>query len=116
MFPLKICTFTERWVYKKKQIGTKRLLEFTEIMNQLIESGLSIRDALEVTAEIENTDKTEIKIAQKLLSMINSGKTFSDSVNELTYIFPEFYRGFILIGDKIGSVEKNIPPAYVVSF
>lgn len=109
MFPLKICIFTERWVYKKKQIGTKRLLEFTEIMNQLIESGLSIRDALEVTAEIENTDKTEIKIAQKLLSMINSGKTFSDSVNELTYIFPEFYRGFILIGDKIGSVEEIFP-------
>ncbi len=75
-------------------------------MEQLINSGLSIKDALEVSSLI---NKKNDNISTILFEQIQKGISFAEAVNRLDYIFPPVYRGIISVGDKVGSVEKIFP-------
>ena len=75
-------------------------------MEQLINSGLSIKDALEVSALINNKKSN---ISMLLYEQIKKGISFADAVNNLNMIFPPVYRGIISVGDKVGSIEKIFP-------
>lgn len=76
-------------------------------MEQLINSGLSIKDALEICATINNKNDN---IATLLYEQIQKGVSFADAVNNLNNIFPVLYRGIISVGDKVGSIENIFPP------
>lgn len=78
-------------------------------MEQLIESGLSIKDALEVTANINSKKGKKDDISTAILEKINKGISFTSAINELPEIFPSVYRGIISVGDRVGSVEKIFP-------
>ena len=75
-------------------------------MEQLINSGLSIKDALEISSLINKKNNT---LEATLFEQIQKGVSFADSVQKLDNIFPPVYRGIISVGDKIGSVEKIFP-------
>lgn len=75
-------------------------------MEQLINSGLSIKDALEISSLINK--KTE-NIESLLYRQIQKGISFADAVNKMENVFPPVYRGIIAVGDKVGSVEKIFP-------
>ncbi len=93
---------------KKRFYDSKRVLEFTQIMEQLLASGLSIKDALEVTTVINNK-RNKDDIASILYSKIQKGTSFALAVNEMPLVFSSVYRGIITVGDKVGSVEKIFP-------
>ncbi len=100
--PLEIKHIRNQQNFDKK--NSLKVFEFTQIMEQLISSGLSIKDSLDVLSEVEDNN-----IANEILEEIKKGKSFADAINDMREIFPSLYRGIILIGDKVGSVEKIFP-------
>lgn len=106
--PLEIKLVKDSGNHKRKQ-NSKSVLEFTQMMEQLIESGLSMKDALEVTSLISKNKKGSVRIAEELLMNIQKGVSFADSINEMEDVFPSVYRGIIKVGDKVGTVEKIFP-------
>jgi type II secretory pathway component PulF len=87
-----------------KKVSEKEVLEFTEMMELLLESGLSIRDALESLAMMDNN----AALGETLLEHIRRGASFAQAV-DLTEEFPPIYRGMIRVGNSVGSVEKIFP-------
>jgi type II secretory pathway component PulF len=87
-----------------KKISEKEVLEFTEMMELLLESGLSIRDALESLAAMDG----DSSLGKTLLGHIHRGASFAQAV-DLTEEFPPIYRGMIRVGNSVGSVEKIFP-------
>lgn len=77
-------------------------------MEQLIASGLSIKDSLEILTVIEKKGKVS-NLATELLGMIKKGISFASAIDTLKNYFPPVYRGIINVGDRIGSVEKIFP-------
>lgn len=78
-------------------------------MDQLISSGLSIKDSLDVTTMISTKKNGSGNLAKSILEQINKGTSFADSINNMPEVFPPIYRGIIQVGDKVGSVEKIFP-------
>jgi len=95
-----------KYTHKK---NSKLVLEFTQIMDQLITSGLSIKDALEVSSTINTSHKNKNDISAMILEKIKKGISFAEAINEMDFVFPSVYRGIISVGDKIGSIEKIFP-------
>jgi type II secretory pathway component PulF len=85
------------------------VLEFTEMMELLLESGLSLRDALELLAEDEGADGGAAFLAGGILDRIRSGVSFAQAVFSMKETFPPIYRGMIRVGYKAGSVERIFP-------
>lgn len=86
----------------------KTLLDFTEMMELFTEAGLSLKDALEISASI-GTASGAHAVSARLLEGIHKGKSFAQSVETLPSFFPAIYRGMIRVGDRIGSVERIFP-------
>ena len=96
---------------RKKISGrtSRTVLEFTQMMEELIVSGLSIKDSLDVMCVVDDKNKTQGKIAQRLLENIKKGDSFSDAIINMPDYFSDVYCGIINVGNKIGSVEKIFP-------
>lgn len=77
-------------------------------MDQLIASGLSIRDSLEILAIMDEKTGSS-KLANSIFEQIKKGNSFADTVNDFSNYFSPIYRGIIKVGDRIGSVEKIFP-------
>ncbi len=75
-------------------------------MEQLINSGLSIKDALEISTLINRKNNA---LETALFEQIQKGVSFADAIQKSDNVFPPVYRGIISVGDKIGSVEKIFP-------
>jgi type II secretory pathway component PulF len=98
---------------KKNSNGTERgmknakkaLLDFTEMMELLIESGLSLKDALEILVSSDRRSAVSF-LGSRILELIRQGSSFAEAIQTLDGIFPPVYRGMIKVGDKAGSVEK----------
>lgn len=88
----------------KKTKCRKEVFDFTVLMNQLVSSGLTIKDALEICSHFSDNN-----IALLLLEKIRKGNSFSSAVDGCDFIFSKFYRSIIKIGDKVGSVERIFP-------
>ena len=77
-------------------------------MEQLLNSGLSIKDSLEIISLMDKKKKDD-NISSLILEKIQKGNSFADAVNSLPEIFSSVYRGIISVGDRVGSVEKIFP-------
>jgi type II secretory pathway component PulF len=106
--PIKISTATNENKSPSRRKNEKTVLEFTQMMELLVDSGLSVKDSLEVASLIGGKNKKG-KLAADLLSDIHKGNSFATSVNNMTTVFSPIYRGIISVGDIIGSVEKIFP-------
>lgn len=93
---------------KSVKANNKTVLEFTLIMEQLISSGLSIKDSLEILSIMDSRSNSS-KLASSIFDIIKKGNSFADTVNDMSNYFPPVYRGLIKVGDRIGSVEKIFP-------
>ncbi|MDR1410840.1 MAG: type II secretion system F family protein [Spirochaetaceae bacterium] len=85
------------------------VLEFTEMMETLLESGLSLRDALELLSAGEGADSGAAFLAGGILDRVRSGVSFAQAVFSMNETFPPIYRGMIRVGYKAGSVERIFP-------
>jgi type II secretory pathway component PulF len=87
----------------------KEVLEFTEMMELLLESGLSIRDALEALALMDrHSPAGKTSLGKTLLGYVHKGASFAQAVDMMEE-FPPIYRGMIRVGNSVGSVEKIFP-------
>lgn len=86
----------------------KAVLEFTEMMELLIDSGLSLKDALEIAGSIGQKSAAGA-LALRLLQSIRKGASFAQAVEAASDTFPIIYRGMVGVGDRIGSVERIFP-------
>lgn len=91
----------------RRAAGT--VLEFTEMMGLLAESGLSLKDALEVARSMES-DGPLRDLSERILEPIRRGRSFAQAVAAAEDAFPPMYRGMIAIGDRVGSLERIFPP------
>jgi type II secretory pathway component PulF len=97
-----------------KKTAEKEVLEFTEMMELLLASGLSIRDALEALAIMDDGSSAEkaslgkTSLGTRLLEQIRKGASFAQAVDMMEE-FPPVYRGMIRVGNSVGSVEKIFP-------
>jgi type II secretory pathway component PulF len=86
----------------------KAVLEFTEMMQILTESGLSLRDALEVlvTTDRRSNGRAPAVLGNRISEIIRRGASFAGAIQTMDDVFPQIYRGMIKVGDKVGSVER----------
>lgn len=83
-------------------------LEFTQMMALLVDSGLSLKDSLEVAAAMRESGKLA-SIADSLLESVKKGASFASAVSSRDDLFPPIYRGMVSVGDRVGSVERIFP-------
>jgi type II secretory pathway component PulF len=83
-------------------------MEFTGMMELLIDSGLSLRDALDLLAGTEEQSRTG-GLGRKIAGAIAKGASFARAVYDMEDTFPPIYRGLIKVGDLVGSVERVFP-------
>jgi type II secretory pathway component PulF len=93
----------------KKHGSKTAVLEFTEMMELLLESGLSLRDALELLTGNEGSDGGAAFLAGGILDRIRGGVSFAQAVFSMQETFPPIYRGMIRVGYAAGSVERIFP-------
>jgi type II secretory pathway component PulF len=86
----------------------KTVLEFTEMMDLFLESGLSVRDALEAFAVIGRNSAAGF-LGRTLLEYIHKGASFAQAVELMEDSFPPIYRRMVRVGNTVGSVERIFP-------
>lgn len=106
--PLEIKEIKKKNNHQSSRKNSKIVLEFTQIMNQLISSGLTIKDSLEILSVMDEKNGSS-KLSLTIFERIQKGNSFAKSVNELDNYFSAVYRGIINVGDRVGSVEKIFP-------
>ena len=84
------------------------IFEFTEMMTLLVESGLSLKDGLELCASVGSAGSMR-ELAEDLLAAVSKGSSFSAALDRSPFAFPPIYRGMMGVGDRIGSVERIFP-------
>ena len=95
---------SRRGLFRKKY-GFKTILDFTETLNHLVSSGLSLKDALSITLTIYRKGAIH-EITAMLLADIEKGTSFEQSLAAFEPSFPPIYRGLIKIGEKTGDLEN----------
>ncbi len=102
--PVKITELTKipKFIGKQKQ---KTVLAFTKMMDMLTQSGMPVKDSLEMITVIGEKTGTG-SLAEELFSDIGKGVSFADAVNAHPELFGPVYRGIIAIGDRVGSVKE----------
>ncbi len=83
--------------------------EFTLMLSTLLESGLGLRDALEMGAQLDSRGSRGGSIPLSLLESIGKGSSLSEALESCGDSFSEFYRGMIRIGERVGRAEKVLP-------
>ena len=107
--PVEIREITKQNNKAHSKKNEKKVLEFTQVMEQLINSGLSIKDALEISSLINKKNNT---LEATLFEQIQKGVSFADAVQKLDNIFPPVYRGIISVGDNDYFTE-NEPSIFI---
>jgi len=107
IFPLEVRQAKEapRQAARRRRFSRAAVIEFTETVSVLLASGLTFRDALEVAQTIFLKGEINRMVAH-LLEQIRKGASVTDAVAGLGEGLPPLYRGFIRIGEKIGSLEE----------
>ncbi|ULQ59088.1 type II secretion system F family protein [Brucepastera parasyntrophica] len=105
---ISITRATEPESSKKGRKARKAVLEFTEMMELLVDSGLSLKDALELLANMNKKAKPSL-LASRLMELIDKGSSFAQAVQASSDVFPSIYRGMVKVGDRVGSVERIFP-------
>ena len=94
-------TFTSR-----KKLSPKLKLRWTEGLEQLIDSGLSLRDALLLL--IKECKGVERTLSQEVLRRIEAGETFSAALKRTEHTFDPFYITMIEASEKTGRLADNL--------
>jgi type II secretory pathway component PulF len=78
------------------------------MMELLLGSGLSLRDALEVLTGGDPRSGAA-RLGQEIAGAIQKGASFAQAVHRMEDTFPPIYRGLVKVGDLVGSVERIFP-------
>ncbi len=87
---------------KNKKFPKSTILEFTQTLSMMINSGLTIKDSLEISRSIFKKGKTH-QLVNFLLGEMRNGESFYSAVEKTGNSFPPVYRGLLRISDRIGN-------------
>ncbi|MBN2736565.1 MAG: type II secretion system F family protein [Spirochaetales bacterium] len=91
-----------------RRFSQAAVLEFTETLALLLNSKLSIKDALEVSRTIFNKGPVR-ELTFELTDRIKKGDSFHEALSRYPKSFSPLFRGLVKIGEKIGSLEDIFP-------
>lgn len=83
------------------------LVRFSRTFRNLLKSGLSAFESLDITARtigIQSYEKTLLNIREE----IKKGSTISDSFKEKKEFFPQLVISIIAVGEKTGTLERSL--------
>ena len=106
IFPVKVQEARQNAlkITRKKRFSHATILEFTNTIALLISSGLTFKDSLEIAQTIFLKGRVN-KIIVYLLEEIRKGRYVYQALDDFGSSFPPVFKGFIKIGEKIGSLE-----------
>jgi type II secretory pathway component PulF len=91
-----------------RSANRRTVLDFTEILALLLESGVSLKDSLEIVRNIAPHGNLR-DLVTRLLDAVNKGEGFAKALDIEGESFPPLYRGMVRIGERIGSIGSVIP-------
>jgi general secretion pathway protein F len=99
--------FTDVFSFLKNRIGEKDVMTLTYQLGVLLDSGFPLERALFVVSDL--SDKAAMKdLIKELLSLVRSGKSFSEALSKFPAVFPIFYVNMIKAGEAGGFLEDTI--------
>ncbi len=90
--------------FSRRRYSSGAVQEFTATMAMLLSSGLTFRDALELAQTIFLKGEINEMIV-RLLEEIEKGRSVHAALDRLESGFPPIFRGFVRIGERIGSLD-----------
>jgi general secretion pathway protein F len=88
-------------------VGSKDLMAFTYQLGVLLDAGFPLEKSLSIQSEL--TEKKALKdIIEEVVSLVRSGKSFSDALAKFPSVFPAFYVNMIRAGEAGGFLEDTI--------
>jgi type II secretory pathway component PulF len=93
----------EKKTYKK--YSRKTILEFTDTISTLINSGLSLKDALAISQTIFLKGNENDMIVH-ILERLQKGMSFHHALDAFGGNFPLLYKSLVRIGEKVGTLEQ----------
>jgi len=89
----------------RKQYSPRIILDFTDTLALMLQSGLTVRDSLKVSSATFTDRKTK-HLLERLTDSLNKGISFPDALDRMGADFSPLYRGMVRIGDRTGSMEN----------
>lgn len=110
-FPLKVNKNKERRAlfpaFTKSQVKERDIMTFTYQLGVLLDAGFPLDRSLFILADL--AEKESLKdLIKELLSLIRSGKSFSEALSRFPSAFPIFYVNMIKAGEAGGFLEDTI--------
>jgi general secretion pathway protein F len=113
-FPLKVNKASAEKTYLpdilsflQKRIGERDIMTFTYQLGVLLDAGFPLERALYVVSDL--TDKESLRdLTKEVLSLVRSGKSFSDALSRFPSAFPVFYVNLIKAGEAGGFLEDTV--------
>lgn len=90
--------------YLKRGIPVKDKSTFYELVSTMLAAGISIIQAVKIYSE-QTTNKNFKKVTQQIAYKLESGKSFSESLQDFSYIFGESEVGIVSSGEVTGKLN-----------
>ena len=90
-----------------KKLGLKELLFFTSELQMLVDSGISVFEAMESLSKHAPSKKIAI-FANDILEKMKSGKTLSEAISDYLPILGTVYISLIRTGEESGSLPATL--------
>ncbi|MBN1409591.1 MAG: type II secretion system F family protein [Spirochaetales bacterium] len=87
-----------------KRFKRNAIIEFTETLALLLNAGLQLKDAIEISKTIFTKGPLH-ELSTTILDKINKGSSFHKTLQDYRGSFPPIYSGLVKIGQKIGSLQ-----------
>ena len=89
---------------KRVKYSKKTVIEFTDTLSLMLNSGLSLRDSLEIAGTVFIKGDV-VKLISVVIERIDKGNSFSEALESMEITFPPVYRGLVRIGERIGNLD-----------
>jgi type II secretory pathway component PulF len=109
IFPVEVRRVREEEVApaaRRRRFSAGSVLEFTSTMGMLLSSGLTFKDSLEIAQTIFLKGEVN-QIIVSLLEEIQKGRSVHQALEPIAAGFPPIFRGFVRIGERIGSLDAS---------
>jgi len=110
-FPLKVNKNKERKAlfsaFTKAQVKERDIMTYTYQLGVLLDAGFPLDRSLFILADLAEKESLR-DLIKELLSLIRSGKSFSEALSRFPSAFPIFYVNMIKAGEAGGFLEDTI--------
>lgn len=104
-FPVSIIIKPEQKAPVITRVSKSTLLDFTGLLTVLLESGLSVKDALGIVKMVTKDVKVTA-FAARIEKDMNAGYSFSVSIHRIGSSLPSLYPGLIKAGESTGDLTS----------